>query len=213
MSAARDRHGLAGRRLVVAGVIGVLAGVAAAIPLGFEFGPVVTWLVASVLYLAWTWLAIGRMDAATTRRRATNEDPTIGTSHVVLLVASLASLAGVALLLLSSGRGEDLVAAALGTASVAASWLTVHTIYTLGYAAAYYSGTEGGIDFNQREPPRYADFAYVGFTLGMTYQVSDTTISDSTIRGMVLRQSLLAYVLGAIVLAITLNLVITVLSA
>ncbi len=212
MSAARSRHGLAGRRLVVAIMLGVLAGVATAIPLGFAFGPVVGWLVASVTYLAWTWLAIGRMDAATTKRRATREDPTVGASHLILLLASVASLGGVALLLIASNHSQDGVAALLGVLSVAASWVTIHTVYTLGYAAAYYSGTEGGIDFNQQEPPRYADFAYVGFTLGMTYQVSDTTISDSTIRGMVLRQSLISYLLGAIVIATTVNLVIATLN-
>ena len=212
MSTARSRHGLAGRRLVVAILLGVLAGVATAIPFGFAFGPVVGWLVASVTYLAWTWLAIGRMDAATTKHRATREDPTVGASHLILLLASVASLGGVALLLIASNHSQDRVAALLGVLSVAASWVTIHTVYTLGYAAAYYSGKEGGIDFNQQEPPRYADFAYVGFTLGMTYQVSDTTISDSAIRGMVLRQSLISYLLGAIVIATTVNLVIATLN-
>lgn len=208
---ADSRHGVAGRRLVVAGVFGVLAGVGAAVLLGAEFGPVVGWLVASGLYLAWTWLAIGRMDAATTKRRATREDPTIGASHVILLLASVASLGGVALLLVASDRNEDFFAALLGVLSVIASWVTVHTVYTLGYAALYYSGTEGGIDFNQQQPPSYSDFAYVGFTLGMTYQVSDTTISDSAIRAMVLRQALISYLLGAIVIATTVNLVISIL--
>ena len=211
MSMTRRGHGLAGRRLVVAGAIGIVTGVIAALPLGWAFGPVVTWLVASVLYLSWTWLAIGRMDAATTKRRATREDPTVGASHLVLLLASVASLGGVALLLVASNRDQDLIAALLGVLSVAASWITIHTVYTLGYAAVYYSGQEGGIDFNQKEPPSYVDFAYVGFTLGMTYQVSDTTISDSRIRGMVLRQALIAYVLGAIVVATTVNLVIAIL--
>jgi uncharacterized membrane protein len=129
----------------------------------------------------------------------------------VLLLASLASLGAVAVLLVGSARGQDLLAAALGVLGVAVSWLTVHTIYTLGYAAVYYAGRPGGIDFNQDEPPRYADFAYVGFTLGMTYQVSDTTITDSAIRSMVLRQSLLSYLLGAVVIATTVNLVIALL--
>jgi uncharacterized membrane protein len=211
MSTTRSGHGLAGRRLVVAGGIGVLVGVAAAVPLGWEFGPVVTWLVASVLYLTWTWLAIGGMDAVTTKNRATREDPTLGASHLILLLASVASLAGVALLLVASTRSQGLVAALLGVLSVAASWVTIHTVYTLGYAAEYYSGEEGGIDFNQKEPPSYVDFAYVGFTLGMTYQVSDTTISDSRLRGMVLRQALISYVLGAVVIATTVNLVIAIL--
>jgi uncharacterized membrane protein len=208
----RSGHGLAGRRLVVAGVIGAVVGAGMAVTLGPEFGPAVGWLVASTVYLVWTWLAIGRMDAATTRRRATREDPTIGASHVILLLASVASLAGVALLLVASSRSEGFTAALLGVLSVAASWVTVHTVYTLGYAAAYYGGTPGGIDFNQKEPPAYLDFAYVGFTLGMTYQVSDTTISDSRIRAMVLRQALISYVLGAVVIATTVNLVITLLS-
>jgi uncharacterized membrane protein len=208
MSTTPSGHGLALRRLVVAAVVGIVGGVAAALPLGWEFGPVVGWVVASGVYLAWTWLAIGRMDAATTKRRALREDPTIGTSHLILIVASLASLAGVAVLLLASGRSQDLIASALGVLSVAMSWLTVHTIYTLGYAAEYYSDPVGGIDFNQRQPPAYADFAYVGFTLGMTYQVSDTTITDPAIRAMVLRHSLLSYLLGAVVVATTVNLVI-----
>jgi uncharacterized membrane protein len=204
---ARVRPGVAGRRLALALAIGVLAGAGAGVLLGLEFAVVVGWLVASGLYLLLTWMAIGRMDAATTKRRATREDPTLFATHLVLIVASLASLGGVALLLVSTGPDRSVLAAALGALSVAASWFTVHTAYTLGYAEAYYSGKEGGIDFNQSEPPSYADFAYVGFTLGMTYQVSDTTITDSGIRRMVLRQSLLSYLLGAVVLAIAINLV------
>ena len=132
--------------------------------------------------------------------------------HVILIIASVASLVGVALLLAASSRSEGLLAASLGVLSVAASWVTIHTIYTLGYAALYYSGTPGGIDFNQKQAPTYLDFAYVGFTLGMTYQVSDTTISDSRIRATVLRQALLSYLLGAVVIATTVNLVITILA-
>lgn len=207
MVSTRRGRGLAGPRLVVAGVVGVAAGVGAGLLLGAPFVPVVTWLVASLVFLAWTWLAIGRMDAATTASHATREDPTVGASHVVLVLASVASLGGVALLLVSTGRDQDLLAALLGVVSVAASWLTVHTVYTLGYAAAYYGGEDGGIDFNQTAPPAYADFAYVGFTLGMTYQVSDTTIRDPVIRRMVLRHTLLSYLLGAVVLAIAINLV------
>jgi uncharacterized membrane protein len=208
----RGTHRIAGRRLLVAAVVGVLAGIGAAIPLGPEFGPVVGWVVGAALFLTWTWLAIGPMDAALTRRHATREDPTIGASHSILLIASVASLAGVVLLLSAHSHAEGFLAAVLGVLGVTASWITVHTIYTLGYAAMYYGGTPGGIDFNQQEPPAYADFAYVGFTLGMTYQVSDTTISDSRIRRMVLRHSLVSYLLGAVVIATTVNLVIALLS-
>ena len=194
------------RRLLIAAVAGVAAGVVVALTAGFEFAPVALWLAAAACFLVLTWTAVWPMDAERTARWATREDPTVGASHAVLLVASLASLGGVVLLLVSAGRGEQVAAAVLGMASVALSWLTVHTLYTLRYAALYYAGEDGGVDFNQRQPPAYADFAYLGFTLGMTYQVSDTTISDPVIRRTVLAHTLLSYVLGAVVLAIAINL-------
>ena len=34
----------------------------------------------------------------------------------------------------------------------------------------YYEGVERGIGFNQERPPCYVDFAYLAFTIGMTFQ-------------------------------------------
>jgi uncharacterized membrane protein len=204
-------RGIALLRLLVAAAVGAVGWVAASIPLGWEFGPVVGWIAAALLYLVWTWVAIAPMDAASTRTHALREDPTIPVAHLILTAASLASLGGVAVLVLASSRGEDLLAAGLGVLGVVVSWVTVHTLYTLRYAAEFYTAPVGGIDFNQHEAPAYLDFAYVGFTLGMTYQVSDTTISSSRIRRLVLQQSLLSYLLGAVVVATTVNLVIAIL--
>ncbi len=41
----------------------------------------------------------------------------------------------------------------------------------------------------------------------MTFQVSDTDISDSVIRATALRHALLAYLFGAVVIASTVNLI------
>ena len=35
------------------------------------------------------------------------------------------------------------------------------------------------IDLNQADPPEYGDFAYLAFTIGMTFQVSDTDIKTN----------------------------------
>jgi uncharacterized membrane protein len=56
-------------------------------------------------------------------------------------------------------------------------------------------------------PPRYADFAYLAFTVGMTFQVSDTDLQTAALRAAVLRQALLSYLLGAVILATIINLV------
>jgi uncharacterized membrane protein len=97
--------------------------------------------------------------------------------------------------------------AALAVGSVALSWLLVHTLFTLRYARLYYRGAVGGINFNQAEPPQYTDFAYLAFTLGMTFQVSDTNIQNHEIRSTALRHSLLSFVFGSIILATIINLV------
>jgi uncharacterized membrane protein len=197
----------AGVRTALAAAGGVVAGVVAAVNGDASLALVVGWVAAAAVFLALTWASIAAMDAPTTARYATREDPTVALSSIILLLASVASLGGVALLLASTGDGARVGATLLGVASVAASWFVVHTLFTLDYAARYYRGTPGGIDFNQQQPPAYADFAYLGFTLGMTYQVSDTSITDPKIRRAALRHALLSYLLGAVVLAITINLV------
>jgi len=66
----------------------------------------------------------------------------------------------------------------------------------------------GGIDFKtDDEQPDYRDFAYVAFTVGMTFQISDTDIQTRVIRRTVLRHALLAYLFGAVILAVAINLI------
>jgi uncharacterized membrane protein len=86
-------------------------------------------------------------------------------------------------------------------------WGMIHVMYTARYAHQYYSEPEGGIDFNTDDPPRYADFFYFSFNLGMTYQVSDTNVSTTALRSMILRHCLLSFFFGAVIIAATINLV------
>jgi uncharacterized membrane protein len=90
-----------------------------------------------------------------------------------LLTASVVGLLAVGLVMVragnSTGTAKDLQAG-LSLTSVVLSWSAVHTTFTLRYAHLY-TGTDGGVNFNQDDPPCYADFAYLGFTIGMTFQV------------------------------------------
>ena len=124
---------------------------------------------------------------------------------LVLLLLAVGSLLTVGLVIFRAHHSGS-VRLALGVACVVASWAVLHTIFVLRYALLYYSEPVGGIDFKQEPDPTYRDFAYVGFTVGMTFQVSDTDIGKATIRTAVLRHSLLSFVFGAVILAITINL-------
>lgn len=199
-----------GMRIIVAVPLGVGAAVLVGLTAGWPFAPAAGWIVAAVIYLAWTWLIVGRLDAIQTARHATRygeDDSTPWIIDVTVLLASVASLGGVGYLLAAESTG-GIGAAVVGALSVAAAWVTVHTVYMLSYARFYYTGDEGGIDFHESEGyrPDYGDFAYLAFTLGMTYQVSDTDLTDRRIRMAALRHALLSFLLGAIVLAIVINL-------
>ncbi len=190
----------------------VLLGGATALAVGHTIGwrfAIVGWVVTAGVYVGWTRFILGNMDAEQTCQYATREDPTRSVAELITVSASIASLGGVGYVVAAgshSGSGA-LEAALVGILSVAASWFVVHTIFTVHYARLYYSGEPGGINFHDPEPPRFRDFAYVAFTVGMTYQVSDTEIGLTSIRATVLRQALLSYLLGAVVLAVTINLV------
>lgn len=197
-------------RLVVMLVVGiVVAAVLVALGLG-TWAASAGWAAACATYVGSMWPVIIAADAERTARIATREDPRRTISDVLLVLAALAGVV-VLVVVLSIARSlhgtEQTLAAGFACVSVALSWLLVQTLFTLRYAELYYSGTTGGIDFNQQEPPRYSDFAYFAVTVGMTYQVSDTNISTSRIRATTLRQALLAFFFGTVVIASVVNLV------
>ncbi|HEY5224793.1 MAG TPA: DUF1345 domain-containing protein [Microbacteriaceae bacterium] len=199
-------------RLAIMIVVGAIVGVTVGATTSWWNAPVAGWAAASLVFIVWVWLVISRLDSAASRQHATREDPGNTISEFLVLLASVGSLAAVATLLIHAGTvagAQKAVVAALGLASVALSWVLIHTLFTLRYARVYYTPPEGGIDFNSPdEDPRYVDFAYLAFDLGMTYQVSDTNLRTSQLRAIVLRHSLLSYIFGTVVLATTINLVV-----
>ena len=108
----------------------------------------------------------------------------------------------------------ELIRVLLGVVSVALSWAVVHSVFCLRYASLYYGQPGGGIVFTSSgedragsTDPDYTDFAYLAFTIGMTYQVSDTGLSSRVIRRTALRHALISFLFGTIILATTINLV------
>ncbi|WP_244296557.1 DUF1345 domain-containing protein [Paenarthrobacter nitroguajacolicus] len=202
-------------------IVMVVASTAAVIATGLSGNwvdaPAIGWAVAALIYVAWVWLVIARLDPSETQQHATSEDPSRGTTDLLILVANLASLAAVAAVIVNShaeATGTRLYSGGLALACVALSWMLVQTLFTLRYAELYYSpesdagGEVGGISFNQDRLPQYTDFAYLATSLGMTYQVSDTNIGNHKIRVEALKHSLLSYLFGTVILAVTINLVI-----
>ena len=194
---------------MVAALVGVYCGFLVGISGPLYLSLIVGWDAAALLFIVWTWIIIGSMDGKKTAEHALSEDPSRPVADIILLGVSIASLGAVGLVLSNAGStgNERLVSAAIAILSVVLSWIVVHTIYTLRYALIYYGNPKGGIDFGDETQPAYSDFAYLAFTIGMTFQVSDTAFKTSNMRRTALRHSLFSYVFGTIIVATTINLI------
>ncbi|WP_319460970.1 DUF1345 domain-containing protein [Micromonospora sp. RTP1Z1] len=206
-----DGHTPVALQLIVMGLVGVACGGLFGALVSPTVGPLVGWDAAALSWLVLLWRRLWRMDAAGTARLAVHEDPNRAVRDVLLLGACLASLLAVGVVLTtahSTRRGPPLDAYdGLAVLSVVLSWFVVHTVFTTRYARLYYGGEPGGVNFHQDDPPCYAEFAYLAFTVGATFQVSDTDLSSAEIRRTVLRHALLSYLFGAVIVAATVNLI------
>jgi len=188
----------------------IAAGAAAAAGGAGRAAPLIGWDILAVVFCGWVWFTVWRLDAEATARHARQEEPSRDLADLVLLGAAVASLAAVGAVLVgagSTGGNLEYFEAGLALISVFVSWTVIHTVFTLKYARLYYAGTPGGIDFNESGAPDYADFAYLAFTIGMTFQVSDTNIGSKPIRRTALRHAWLSFPLGAVIIAASINLI------
>lgn len=170
------------------------------------------WDIAGFVLLAIACVIIVRADSRETRRRAAAYDPGRGVVWLIVLAASAFGLFAAAVVL-RQGRApsslEGQLHIALCIATVMISWLLTHSAFTLRYAHLFYGGKhEGGIEFPGGEDPDDLDFAYFAFTIGMTFQVSDTNVKGRGIRRTVLRHALLSFMYNTVILALALNLIV-----
>jgi uncharacterized membrane protein len=197
-------------RIALSAVVGTILGVVVALasPASAAYGVLTGWLVAVVVYLVWLWTSCWRLDAAATQQAAVREDPTRPVADALLLMAAAASLVAVVLVLADAqplhGSAKAL-RIALAILTIVASWFLVHSLFTTKYARAYYQDDRRGIDFRAEEAPVWSDFAYTAFTVGMTFQISDTDLLTVRMRRLALCHMLLAYLFGAVIIAVTIN--------
>jgi uncharacterized membrane protein len=206
-----DHHGLAGKRLVVATLVGVGVLVATLLA-GAVWVVAVTlgWDAAALMFVGWVWASVAGKDAAETSAHAQADDVSRAAADAILLSASLASLIALGFLLVEAGHRSGTAKGlliALAIVSVALAWGAVQTVFALRYGDLYYREPIGGIDFHNPEPPDYRDFAYVALTVGMTFQVSDTDLTTKPIRRTAIRHALIGYLFSAVIVAMAINIV------
>jgi uncharacterized membrane protein len=208
MSEAHDIQGLARRRILVGTTAGAIAaGAAAVLGATWSVAVLLGWDTLTLIFLVWVWKTIITRDAKATERLALAEDDSRAAADAVIIGASLASLVAIVFTLAQAAKASGsnaVLLAALAVVSIVFGWAAIQTTFTLMYAHLYYGSPKGGIDFEDGEPD-YRDFAYTAFTIGMTYQVSDTQISQKRLRHIVIRHALLSFVFGTTIIAVAIN--------
>ena len=190
-------------------LVGAAAGTVVGSTAGWQYAPAAGWIATAVVYLVWLWASVANMTAPAIEIVVQQRHPARRPADTVIVIASIASLSGVAFLLIASkAKGPDAtIAAVVGFLSVIASWLVVHAVFSLRYAILYYTEPVGGISFNSDDSPTFADFAYLAFTIAVTYGVTDTAVKNRAIRKTVLQHAMVSYLFGTVILAITVQVI------
>ena len=142
------------------------------------------------------------------RRTAEANDANRAGLLAITVLLSLVILFAIGTLIASPGKLDrcDIV---LIVATLALAWLFANMVFTLHYAHLYYLQShgrdQGGIEVPGTKEPGYWDFLYFAFTLGMTFQTSDVTISGAHMRRVVLGHCMAAFVFNMGILAFTVN--------
>jgi len=194
-------------RLIGSVILGTLVGAAVGALTDDAFGVLTGIAATGAIFVVAGWILLWPMDADETRHNARREAFRPVVEELVVVGAALGALVSVVVLLIRGHDNSDPAAAAIALAGVFMAWAGLHLMYAARYAYLFYERPGKGIDFNSDDQPAFRDFFYFSYNLGMTYQVSDTSVSSPIIRAVALRHCLLSYVFGTVVLATTINLV------
>jgi len=170
------------------------------------------WDVAVWCYLIWVAFVLFRADDGHMKRVALANAENAATTLLIVVVAAVASLVAVVFELVaakSAGPGAMLAHGTFAAVTVVGSWLLLPLLFALSYAARYYGRRpDGGLQFpgaTATFEPDHTDFLYFAFTIAVTAQTSDVSVTTRAMRRLVLWQSVLSFVFNTTILAFSIN--------
>jgi uncharacterized membrane protein len=208
------------QRLAVVIAVGVVAYLAQPTSVSWHTRFVVSWDLSVLTYLSLAWWLIASSDAATTRDHALSQDQSGYVIFLFVVVAACASVVAIGFVV-STIRELDFWARAwhlaLTVGALISSWLLIQTVFAFHYAHRYYAilhrerTATPELLFPGGREPDYLDFAYYSSVVGMTSQVSDVAVTSRSMRRLTLVHSVLAFVFNIAVLALSINIIASVL--
>jgi uncharacterized membrane protein len=202
-------------------IAGAVCGVLAAIVSGLfspRFALPVGADVAFAVYGALVLREMPKLTADYLSRRARAADLPVLLIFVVTVAVVAAAL--LSLFLLINGKDDPHpLEMAFGLLSIPLGWFTIHAMAALHYAHVFWIDDEetdsggkskdrkpvGGLEFAGKERPEGWDFLYFSTTVGMTSQTSDTEVSTTQMRRIVLLHSVVSFFFNTVIVAAAVN--------
>jgi hypothetical protein len=204
------------RRVLGSAAVGLLVGVAAARVAPWQFAVLVGWDLVAVLVLSRVWFRVGRFSADQTKAFATREDNSRASAELLLITASVASLGGAAFgLLKAHPEPPNPCHIADGGERPHRGTLVArgpHRLRVALRARVLHDNTPWRDRFQERPVQARLRRLHLRRVHGRhDVQVSDTDIGNRLIRHTVLRHALISYLFGAIIVALMVNVMATLL--
>lgn len=206
------------RGFYIAALLGLIVGGATAVlsaGMAVELG-------ANTFFITYLALAFHQLPKLSVEHLKAHSDETDApVAGIFLATAAVIVVCAVSLfLLINSGGDVDPVRLGLSMLSVVLSWFVVHTMGAMHYAYEYYGSAgergsaktrklRGGLEFPGDEEPDGAAFLYFSYVLGMTAQTSDVNVTSRDMRKIVTVQSVFAFFFNTVIVAATVNLVVS----
>ena len=165
--------------------------------------------------LGFYWVSFYQTPIRHIQLEAQKEDSGRAVIFFLICLSILGSILAIVLILASRNDNPKMKLLHIGSAmlGISVGWFLLHTVYTVKYAHIYYGNSqhEKGIGLSFPEGadymPDFKDFVYFSFVLGMTFQVSDISITAKKIRHVALWHSLISFIFNAVIIAVTINLI------
>jgi uncharacterized membrane protein len=170
----------------------------------------VGWNAGVILLLPLIWLHLGRLRPEQLRERYRAEDPSAPVILLVVVSASVLSIAAIVAFLatLKSVPPPDKVShILLATLTIIDSWLLVPTVFTVHYADMFYSEEppHQPLVFPDTPQPVFWDFVYFSFTIAAACQTADVCTRQVAIRRVVIIQSIISFLFNVTILGFAIN--------
>lgn len=188
-----------------------------------------TWNIAPVILLGiWVAVALVYIGFAVHRLWRATQDPDVnrisaiskathqGTWGTVIqvdvLVIALTSIMGfVAAFPILRGAGDSDYAfwsRTFGVAAILCSWVMLQTGFSRLYADSYFvEGDSSGLDFPNTPEPGLVEFAYFTFSIGATFQTSDTSVTSAHMRWLVTVHGYCNFLYNSILIALAVSVI------